>query len=77
MNESNTSNNLNHKDHEHMTTHEPNGLRYMDESRINAPMNHNGSRTNNRPKDQCTNATMKQWPKSCEFESTIGLESND
>lgn len=74
MNESILLNQLNHKDHEHMLTHEPNGLGYMDESRINAFMNHNGSRTNNGPK---INAHMNQWPKTYELESTIGLEPMD
>lgn len=46
----NHPNPLNLKDHEHMIKDEPNGPRYMDESRINAPTNHNGSRTINRPK---------------------------
>lgn len=61
MYESNTFNQLNH---EHMITHEPSGLNYMDATRMNAPMNHNGSRTDNGPKDQCINANMNEWLKT-------------
>lgn len=41
-----------------MMTHESNGLRYIDESRRNAPMNNNVLRTNNGPEDKCANAII-------------------
>lgn len=68
---------LNHKDHEYMTTHEPNGPSYMDETRMNVPMNHNRSRTNNRPKINAPMQTWTQRPKTKEFEGTMGLASID
>lgn len=42
--ETNTFDQLNHKDHKHMIT---NGLRFIDESRINALMNQNRPKTSN------------------------------
>lgn len=58
MNELNNFNLWNHKYHEHMITHEPNGPRYMDAPRIHTLINHKGSMTNNGPKYQCTSAIM-------------------
>lgn len=64
----NHPNPLNHKDHEHMITHGPNGPRCMDESRINASTNHNGSRTINGTKANAPIQTWIQRPKICVFD---------
>lgn len=61
VNESITFKHWNHKDHECMITHELNGLKQMDESRVNGlqcTMKHNGIMKNKGPKDQ---ESMHLW----------------